>query len=146
MTKMLAYIFRQTKRIVIVIFLPYPFCSDRHAKCDVQFSQKSTMLGWCVLTHWGRDQIDAISQTTFSNAFPWLKMFQFRFNFYWHLLLGVQSIIFQHCFRWWLGAFQATSHYLNQWWIVYRRIYASLGLNELRHSFNLFASRVWRST
>ena len=33
----------------------------------------------------------------------------------------------------WLGAVQATSHYLNQWWLVYRRIYASLGLNELRH-------------
>ena len=26
---------------------------------------------------------------------------------------------------------QATSHYLNQWWLVYRRIYASLRLNEL---------------
>ena len=25
----------------------------------------------------------------------------------------------------------ATSHYLNQWWLVQRRIYASLGLNEL---------------
>ena len=25
----------------------------------------------------------------------------------------------------------ATSHYLNQWWLDYRRIYASLGLNEL---------------
>ena len=30
-----------------------------------------------------------------------------------------------------LGADQATSHYLNQWWLDYRRIYASLGLNEL---------------
>ena len=27
---------------------------------------------------------------------------------------------------------QAPSHYLNQWWLDYRRIYASLGLNELR--------------
>ena len=26
----------------------------------------------------------------------------------------------------------ATSNYLNQWWLVYWRIYASLGLNELR--------------
>ena len=26
---------------------------------------------------------------------------------------------------------QATSHYLNQWWLFYWRIYASLGLNEL---------------
>ena len=25
----------------------------------------------------------------------------------------------------------APNHYLNQWWLVYRRIYASLGLNEL---------------
>ena len=36
-------------------------------------------------------------------------------------------------FSWWLGADQATSHYLNQWWLVYWRIYASLGLNELTH-------------
>ena len=27
------------------------------------------------LTHWGRDEIDAVSQTTVSNAFPWIKMF-----------------------------------------------------------------------
>ena len=27
-----------------------------------------------LLTHWGRDQIDAISQTTFSNAFSRMKM------------------------------------------------------------------------
>ena len=25
------------------------------------------------------------------------------------------------------------SHYLNQWWLDYQRIYASLGLNELKH-------------
>ena len=28
----------------------------------------------CVLTHWGRDKIAAISQTTVSNAFSWMKM------------------------------------------------------------------------
>ena len=28
---------------------------------------------------------------------------------------------------------QAPSHYLNQWWLVYWRIYVSLGLNELTH-------------
>ena len=28
----------------------------------------------------------------------------------------------------WLGSDQATSHYLDQWWYVYWRIYASLGL------------------
>ena len=30
-----------------------------------------------------------------------------------------------------IGAHQATSHYLNQWWFVYWRIYALLSLNEL---------------
>ena len=30
-----------------------------------------------------------------------------------------------------MASVQATSHYLNQWWQVYRRIYASLSLNEL---------------
>ena len=43
----------------------------------------------------------------------------------------IKSTISQLWFRWWLGADQATSHYLDQWWLDYRRIYASLGLNEL---------------
>ena len=88
-----------------------------------------------LLTHWGRDKMDAISQTTFWSAFSWMKMFQFRLKFHWSLFPRVQLTIFQHWFRWWLGAVQATSHYLNQWWLDYRRIYASLGLNELRHNF-----------
>ena len=28
-----------------------------------------------LLTHWGWDKMDAISQTTFSNAFSWMKMY-----------------------------------------------------------------------
>ena len=84
-----------------------------------------------VLTHWGRDEMDNISQTTFSNVFSSMKMFEFRLKFHWRLFPRVQFTICQPWFRWWLGAVQATSHYLNQWWIVYRRIYASLGLNEL---------------
>ena len=88
-------------------------------------------LGLNQLTHWGRDKMDAISHRTLSNAFSWMKMLEFRLNFHWSVFIRVKSIIFQHCFRWWLGADQATSHYLNQWWLDYRRIYASLGLNEL---------------
>ena len=83
------------------------------------------------LTHWGRDQMDAISQRTFSNPFSWMKMFEYRLKFHWNVFSEVQLTIFQRWFRYWLGAVQATSHYLNQWWLVYRRIYASLGLNEL---------------
>ena len=71
-----------------------------------------------VLTHWGRDKIGAIFQTTFSNAFSWMKMYQYQLKFHWSLFLRVQLTIFQHWFRWWLGAYQATSHYLKQWWYV----------------------------
>ena len=46
-------------------------------------------------------------------------------------VLRVQSTLFQHWFRRWLGADQATSHYLNQYWLDYRGMYGSLGLNEL---------------
>ena len=83
------------------------------------------------LTHWGRDKMAAIFQTTFSNAFSWMKMFKFRLRFHWSLFPRVQLIILQHWFRWWLGAGQVTSHYLNQWWLIHWRIYASRGLNEL---------------
>ena len=41
------------------------------------------------LTHWGRDKMDAISQTTFSNAFSWTKMLEYRLKFGWSLFLRV---------------------------------------------------------
>ena len=41
------------------------------------------------LTHWGRDKTDATSQTTFSSAFSWMKMFDFGLKFQWSLLLWV---------------------------------------------------------
>ena len=93
--------------------------------------QCSLVIRQPILTHWGRDKMAAISQTTFSNVFSSMKMFKFRLRFHWSLFPRVQLTIFHHWFRWWLGAVQATSHYLNQWWLVYRRIYASPGLNEL---------------
>ena len=47
------------------------------------------------------------------------------------LFLRCQLTIFQNWFRKWLGADQVASHYLNQRWLLYWCIYASLGLNEL---------------
>ena len=64
------------------------------------------------LTHWGK--IAVISQTTFSNAFSWMKTYESWLISHWSLFLRVQLRIFQHWFRSWLGADQATSHYLNQ--------------------------------
>ena len=107
-----------------------------------------------MLTHWGRDKMAAIFQTTFSDEFSWMKMYKFRLKFHWNLFPRVQLTIFQHWFRKWLGAGQATSHYLKQWWLVYWRIYAyiyaSRGLNELtvhgqQHSFSTRESIFMRS-
>ena len=58
----------------------------------------STQL-WHWLTHWGRDKMDAISQTTCSSGFYWMKMFEFRLKFHWSLFLRVQLTIILHCFR-----------------------------------------------
>ena len=46
-----------------------------------------------ILTHWGRDQMAAIFQTTFSNAFSWIKLYEFGVKFRWSLFLKVQLTI-----------------------------------------------------
>ena len=74
----------------------------------------------------GRHFADDIFKCIFLNENVWIPI-----KIHWRLFVRVQLTIFQHWFRWWLGAVQATSHYRNQGWLVYWRIYASLGLNEL---------------
>ena len=82
-------------------------------------------------THWGREQIDAMSQTTFSNAFfengnEWILLrISLRFVSK-GPINNIPSLVQTMA---WRG--QATIHCLNQWWLIYWRIYASLGLNEL---------------
>ena len=51
------------------------------------------------LTHWGRDKMAVVSQTTSSNAFSGMKILEFRLRFHWSLFLRVQLTIIQHCFR-----------------------------------------------
>ena len=63
------------------------------------------------LRHWGRHKMGASSPTIFSNTLSWMKMFRFRLKSQWN--------------------WTAASYYLNQRWLVYRRIYAPSGLNEL---------------
>ena len=84
----------------------------------------------CVNTQ-AETKMGTIFQTTFSNAFSWMKMYKFRLKFHWSLFLWVQLTISQHWFRPWLGTGQVTSHCLNQCWLVYWCIYASLCLSEL---------------
>ena len=61
-----------------------------------------------------------------------MKMYEFRLSCHWRLSLNLQLTIFQHWFRKCIGVDQATGHYLNQSWLVYWRIYASLGRMRCR--------------
>ena len=81
-------------------------------------------------THQGRDKTTANFLTTFSNAVSWMKMYEFLYDFIEICSQWVKLTIFQHWFRWQLGAVQAPIQYLNHWWLVYWRIHASFSLNE----------------
>ena len=41
-------------------------------------------------TYWGWDKMAAFCQTTFSNAFSWMKVYGLRLRFYWNLFPMVQ--------------------------------------------------------
>ena len=51
------------------------------------------------VTHCGLDKVADISQTTFSNAFSWMEICEFRLTFHWSLFLWIKLTIFQHWFR-----------------------------------------------
>ena len=77
--------------VVLVIYSCVP--SREYVYCTHRVSA-------CTLSHWGRDtQMDAISQTTFSNAFSWMKIIEFRLKFHWSLFPRVKLTILQQWFR-----------------------------------------------
>ena len=66
--------------------------------CCFLYSNMTTLISVCISTHGGRGKMAAIFQTTFSNAFYWMKMYEFRLRFHWSLSLRAQLTIFQHWF------------------------------------------------
>ena len=60
--------------------------------------QVGAIVSFINLTHLPLDKMAAISQTTFSNAFSWMKMLEFPFKFHWSLFLRVQLTISEHWF------------------------------------------------
>ena len=73
-------------------------------KCKVykgRWLGQSWNYGWSAqhFTHWGRDKMVTVSQTTLSNAFSWMKMLKFWLKFHWSLFRRGQSTIFKHWFR-----------------------------------------------
>ena len=62
----------------------------------VHWQQGKSELWANCLTHWGRDKMDAISQTIFSVVFSWMKSFVFWLKFHWSLFLRAQLTITAH--------------------------------------------------
>ena len=98
--------------IELMKFLPDIFC--RVCEQDWAYSLSYPLLNiwgcmfsvtnYCIspntiLTHWSRDKMNAISQTTLTNTFSWMNMLEFRLKFHWSLLLRDLLIIFLHWFR-----------------------------------------------
>ena len=70
-------------------------CLNQFWLSNVYLVKQSPRRQWCVwLTHWGRDKMAAIAQTTVSNAFSWMKIHEFRFKFPWNLFQRAQLTIF----------------------------------------------------
>ena len=122
-----------------------------YSSCFISQSYQDTPLNsvWCSdaiwqhiswLTHWGRDKMAAVSQTTLSNAFSWMKMLEFDYDFTEVCSLGSN---WQYPS---IGSDNGLAPVRRQaiiWtnWLVYWRIYASLGLNELRFAQEM--NRCW---
>ena len=101
-----------TQRWQPTIFLQWTYIYDTHCMIHtlifhihhrVVFDEH---IAFADLTHWGQDKLAAISQTTISNVFSGIKMYEFRLIFY-CVFLRVKLIICHHWFRQWLGADQA---------------------------------------
>ena len=68
---------------------------------------------WQLLAHLPLEEMATISQMTFSNAFSWMKRFEFWLKICRSVFLRVQLTIAKHWFRLWLGTFSAPSHYFD---------------------------------
>ena len=73
-----------------------PMINELHLKMLMLFIFISCILHqtylFTPLTHWGRDKMAFILQTTLSNAFSWMKMLEFGLKFHWSLFLRLQTL------------------------------------------------------
>ena len=67
--------------------------------CDVVQCDKNLCHDHCwfflLLTHRGRVKTPVILQTTFSDAFPWMKMYALRSRFHWSVFVWFQLTLVQ---------------------------------------------------
>ena len=80
--------------------IEFHLCYENYRRLRTRESPRGYVRSlWRFLTHCGRDKMAASFQSTFSNEFSWMKVYEFRLTFHWSLFLRVQLTIFQHWFR-----------------------------------------------
>ena len=125
------YIHWLSKKYALILFL---LLSDKTSYFKILqflflFSSK--------LIHWGRDKMAAISQTTYSNAYPWMKIVNFEKNKKQNNNTEICSLGSNWQYGS-IGSYNGLAPNRRQaiiWTnvsMLYWRINASLGLNELR--------------
>ena len=90
---------RATRNFAYLVRGPWPWW----VIISIAFRGMWLLVHTLTLTHWGLRKIAAISQTIFSNAFSWTKMYEFRLRFHGRLFPRFRLRVFQHWFIWWLG-------------------------------------------
>ena len=106
------YVLIRNKDILVMNSLYFLFsCCEPMSECvciismcvDVRKHTSAWTKFWLpqihYLTHWSRDKMAAIFQTTYLKAFSWMKMYEFWLKFHWSLFLRIQLTTFQHWFR-----------------------------------------------
>ena len=82
----------QRNRVKLMFTLPLQHLHSLNIKTFIWKSHK-------ILTHRGRDKIASISQTTFSNVFSWMNVYEFRLRFHRNFFLRFELTILQNWFR-----------------------------------------------
>ena len=72
---------------------------SQQRKDNLQTYPQNLHLDKLTLTHWGRDNMASILQTTFWSAFSWMGMHGILLKFHWSMFPKVHLSIFQHWFR-----------------------------------------------
>ena len=86
-------------KTALVLVMARHWTGNKPLPVDSELWWHMVPLGHNELTHWGRDKMADIFQTTYSKAFSWMKKVWFRLKFHWGLFLWVRLTISQHWFR-----------------------------------------------
>ena len=100
--------------------VPYFTCAVITASDEAEIIRMLSMRSYrkCTWTHWGRDKMAAIFQTTFSNAFSWMKMYEISLWYVPHIPKDqINNILALVQIMAWRRP--GNKHYLNQWQLVY---------------------------